>query len=198
MQERECGTDAGLQGRIESTSSRALCREAWSKLGDLSKEGAMQQYVELLGSIAPEWDAGEEDGRAGDEAGPSRHKARGSMGPVFSSLAAAEDPQQDDGPRVRLAWPLRALMTRGGGGSGPGQSPSMQACLPAGDGRAMFCLQRLGNGPCHVVHLHLLAWHARRLPLMPMHYACMPRCRCVLRRTPCMHSHKQSTSWRRY
>lgn len=58
-------------------------RDAWSQLGDLAKEEAMAQYTSLLSHVAPEWDERQEEGR--------QPRAKGGMGPVFSSLAAGAE-----------------------------------------------------------------------------------------------------------
>lgn len=57
--------------------------DAWSQLGDLAKEEAMAQYTSLLSHVAPEWDERQEEGR--------QPRAKGGMGPVFSSLAAGAE-----------------------------------------------------------------------------------------------------------
>ncbi|GIM03400.1 hypothetical protein Vretimale_8149 [Volvox reticuliferus] len=62
--------------------------DAWAQVGDLSKAEAMNEYVELLRKVAPEW--GQE------AAGGSQPKAKGSMGPVFSCLAAGEEDSDDE------------------------------------------------------------------------------------------------------
>lgn len=63
-----------------------LARDAWAALGDLGKDDAMQRYVELLCTVAPDWDAA----ASGSKPGKSRGGG-GAMGPVFSSLAAGEE-----------------------------------------------------------------------------------------------------------
>ncbi|GLC45207.1 Acyl-CoA binding domain containing 5 [Pleodorina starrii] len=57
--------------------------DAWAQLGDLPKASAMTQYVELLQKVVPEWGQGGASG--------SQPKAKGTMGPVFSCLAAGEE-----------------------------------------------------------------------------------------------------------
>ena len=32
-----------------------MARDAWKKIGDISKEDAMKKYVEQLEQLAPEW-----------------------------------------------------------------------------------------------------------------------------------------------
>ncbi|KAG2492223.1 hypothetical protein HYH03_009468 [Edaphochlamys debaryana] len=66
--------------------------DAWQALGDLSKEHAMQRYAQLLGEVAPEWNQG---GSRDTQA-----KRGGTMGPVFSSLAAAEEDEDAEGPET--------------------------------------------------------------------------------------------------
>ncbi len=75
----------------------------------------MQQYVDLLSSVAPGWDAG----TSGSKPGKSRGGG-GAMGPVFSSLAAGAEaeasgegddgvsalvgPRRRKGPRTWVCW----------------------------------------------------------------------------------------------
>ncbi|GIL55303.1 hypothetical protein Vafri_10862 [Volvox africanus] len=61
--------------------------DAWATLGDLPQPEAMREYVELLRKVAPDW--GQES------AGGSQPKAKGTMGPVFSCLAAGEEASGD-------------------------------------------------------------------------------------------------------
>ena len=60
---------------------RMLCpRAAWNVLGDLSPAEAKRQYIALLSSLRPDWDA--------------RGASKGGSGPggaVFSSLSHAEE-----------------------------------------------------------------------------------------------------------
>ena len=69
---------------------------AWSALGALPPAEARRQYVELLSAAQPGWDAG----------GPPP-KASGVGGPVFSSLALADDP-----PEVRTGRPFAQKAAR--------------------------------------------------------------------------------------
>eukprot|EP00967_Tisochrysis_lutea_P087640 scaffold124059_cov19-Tisochrysis_lutea.AAC.1 len=59
-----------------------LASNAWSKLGDMTKESAMVGYVECLNRAQPGWDS------ASHESGGGTGKKSG-MGPVFSTMAAA-------------------------------------------------------------------------------------------------------------
>ena len=54
----------------------------WKALGDMDRQQAMQDYVELVRGLMPEWTP------QGSEA---RRQGGSGMGPVFSCLAPAED-----------------------------------------------------------------------------------------------------------
>lgn len=76
-----------------------MSRNAWSKLGDLSEQEAMSQYVDIVTSLSPGWDAGEDNSASSEQpqqqqAEPRKHKSEQPMGPVFSSMAMPLE--QDD------------------------------------------------------------------------------------------------------
>jgi len=41
---------------IKSLASLFTHREAWAKLGDLSKQEAMEKYLQLVDSLDPNWE----------------------------------------------------------------------------------------------------------------------------------------------
>eukprot|EP00249_Psilotum_nudum_P018958 c27037_g1_i2 orf=484-1821(-) len=67
---------------------------AWQKLGDMSSEEAMRQYVALFAELHPDWDLNPKKGSTKDgdkpEAPTGSSKRKGEMGPVFSMLVDPE------------------------------------------------------------------------------------------------------------
>lgn len=68
------------------------CRNHWQQLGDLPAQDAMQQYIETLTNVDPDWQAA-----AAGSRGP-KQKQGGAGGPVFSTLRDpdAEEQQVSD------------------------------------------------------------------------------------------------------
>lgn len=74
-----------------------VSRNAWSKLGDLSQQEAMSQYVDIVTSLSPGWDAGQDNSASSEpqqQQESRKHKSEQPMGPVFSSMAMPLE--QDD------------------------------------------------------------------------------------------------------
>uniref|UniRef100_A0A7S3QZJ8 ACB domain-containing protein n=1 Tax=Dunaliella tertiolecta TaxID=3047 RepID=A0A7S3QZJ8_DUNTE len=94
---------------------------AWSKLGDMTKESAMVGYVECLNRAQPGWDS------ASHESGGGTGKKSG-MGPVFSTMAAAageDEPGVGEQASNNEHNQLHAL-------AGAGDVQGVQALLDAG------------------------------------------------------------------
>ncbi|KAG0472879.1 hypothetical protein HPP92_014736 [Vanilla planifolia] len=68
---------------------------AWQKLGAMPPEEAMQKYIEIVNEIFPSWAAGSIMKNKHEEAPSSSSSAKGTMGPVFSSLILEEGSNND-------------------------------------------------------------------------------------------------------
>ncbi|KAK9122195.1 hypothetical protein Syun_019812 [Stephania yunnanensis] len=68
---------------------------AWQKLGTMHPEEAMQKYIEIVTELYPTWASGSTSKSAdGDgDFDSSNSGAKGTMGPVFSSLVYDEEPE---------------------------------------------------------------------------------------------------------
>ncbi|KAK9145664.1 hypothetical protein Sjap_005567 [Stephania japonica] len=68
---------------------------AWQKLGTMHPEEAMQKYIEIVTELYPTWASGSTSkSTVGDGDGDSSNSgAKGTMGPVFSSLVYEEEPE---------------------------------------------------------------------------------------------------------
>lgn len=86
-----------------------LFRNAWQKLGDLSQQEAMSQYVEIVTRLSPGWDAGiagsSSNEQQQEQQEPRKHKSEQPMGPVFSSMAMPleQDDHTSSNPEVCCA-----------------------------------------------------------------------------------------------
>jgi hypothetical protein len=68
-------------------TSLLCCRSAWWQVRGMSADEAMQQYIRLVSSIAPDWQAAAANA-AGGGSSSSKPRQGGAMGPVFSRPAA--------------------------------------------------------------------------------------------------------------
>eukprot|EP00983_Pelagomonas_calceolata_P112335 1159872-Pelagomonas_calceolata.AAC.2 len=104
---------------------------AWSKLGDMTKESAMVGYVECLNRAQPGWDS------ASHESGGGTGKKSG-MGPVFSTMAAAAGEDEPGVGEQMKMWPagwlagwLDEWMQRCRERKGEGEGDGKSVVLPA-------------------------------------------------------------------
>lgn len=65
------------------------CRNNWQQLGDMSAADAMQQYIETLTNVDPDWQSAAAAGSKGPQ-----QKQGGAGGPVFSTLRDPHAEQQ--------------------------------------------------------------------------------------------------------
>lgn len=68
---------------------------AWKKLGAMPPEEAMQQYIEIVEELFPTWSSGSNMKNKHEDDASSSSAARGTMGPVFSSLILEEGSEND-------------------------------------------------------------------------------------------------------
>jgi hypothetical protein len=81
-----------------AVAAAAACRNAWSQLGQLQQQSAMEQYIATLGQHDPQWLAEVAAATAAGAEGSSKAAAGGKKsgvgGPVFSTLVHSGDHQQ--------------------------------------------------------------------------------------------------------